>query len=141
LLHNASDNTIYSSVTKLWILSVDPKLNSSTPDYSGDLQECQFKCSSDTTLILSQAIETIPVFDPNFVRLHGAIFESLLFTKSQNDLSADRELKDSFQEILLSCSQRTLSTYSPQDTDLADINTAIYSIHEFTCHQHGIVNY
>jgi hypothetical protein len=75
------------------------------------------------------------------IRLQGALFESLLFTKSKSDLLADSELKDLFQEILLSCSQRTLSTYSSQDTDLADINTATYSIHEFACHQHGMANY
>jgi len=121
LLHNTSGNAIYSSVSKLWLLLVDLKLHSSASDYSEACQERQFKCASDTVLILRRAMERIPVYDPNFVRLQGALFESLLVTKSQSDLSADRELKDLFQGILLSCSQQTLSTSSPQGTDLADL--------------------
>jgi hypothetical protein len=72
LLHNASDNAIYSSVSKLWILSVDPKLNSSASVHSGAFQERQFKGSSDTALILSRAIERIPVYDPNFDSSSGS---------------------------------------------------------------------
>jgi len=121
LLHNTSGNAIYSSVSKLWLLLVDLKLHSSASDYSEACQERQFKCASDTVLILRRAMERIPVYDPNFVRLQGALFESILVTKSQSDLSADRELKDLFQGILLSCSQQTLSTSSPQGTDLADL--------------------
>jgi hypothetical protein len=121
LLHNTSDNAMYSSVSKLWLLLVDLTQQSSASDNSEACQEHQFKCSSDTVLILRRAMERIPVYDPNFVRLRGALFESLLVTKSQNGLSADRELIDLFQGILLSCSQQTLSTSSPQGTDLADL--------------------
>jgi hypothetical protein len=120
LLRNTSDKALYSGVSKLWLLLVDLMQHSSAWDSSEASQEHKFKSFSDTLPILRRAMQRIPVYDPNYIRLQGALFDSLLVIKSKSDLSADRELKDLFQGILLSCSRQNLSIRNGQGTDLAD---------------------